>query len=146
MQPHFKRIEFIGTRRVQSGTLRMQISCTPGHPYNAERVKHDVQALLDTGFFDEVRSKVIDNPDDPNGKIVMFYLNERPMIRRIEYRGMRSITLQDLLQAYKERKIGLSVETYFDQAQLTRASGVIKELPTAHGHSSATVGPTTREP
>lgn len=137
-----ERLDFVGTRRVESGTLRMKVSSSPGQPYNAEQVEHDSQALRDTGFFDEVRAEVTDSPHQPNAKIVAFHLRERPIIRRIEYRGIRSINEQDLLRAYKEQKIGLSVETYFDQARAERAAAVIKDLLAGHGHASATIKPT----
>lgn len=137
-----ERLEFVGTRRVESAALHMKVSSQPGQPYNAEQVERDAQALKDTGFFDEVRAEVTDSPDEPNAKIVAFYLRERPIIRRIEYRGIRSLNTQDLLRAYKEQKIGLSVETYFDQERVERAAAVIKDLLIAHGHPSATIKPT----
>jgi len=137
-----ERLDFIGFRRVQSATLRMKVSSAPGQPYKAEQVERDAQALRDTGFFDEVRAEVTDSPDQPNAKIVAFYLRERPIIRRIEYRGIHSINEQDLLRAYEEQKIGLSAETYFDQARVARAAAVTKDLLAAHGHPSATIKPT----
>jgi outer membrane protein insertion porin family len=137
-----ERLEFVGPRRVESATLRMKVSSRPGQPCNAEQVERDAQGLRDTGFFDEVRAEVTDSPDQPNAKIVAFYLRERPVIRRVEYRGVRSLSTQDLLRAYKEQKIGLSVETYFDQQRMERAAAVIKNLLIAKGHPSATVKPT----
>jgi hypothetical protein len=72
---------------------------------------------------------------------LVFHLTERPVIRRIEYRAIRSIAEQDLLRAHKEKKIGLSMQTYLDQEELARAADVIKELLAARGHPSATVVP-----
>lgn len=62
-------------------------------------------------------------------------------VRRIAYRGIKSINDADLLGAYKSNKINLSTETPFDPEKLTRAATVIKELLAAHGHASATVKP-----
>ena len=137
-----ERLDFVGNRRVESRTLRMKVSSGPGQPYKAEQVERDAQALRDTGFFDEVRAEVTDSPDQSNAKIVAFYLRERPIICQIEYRGIRSINERDLLRAYEEQKIGLSVEAYFDQARVARAAAVIKDLLGAHGYSSATIKPT----
>jgi outer membrane protein insertion porin family len=134
-----ERIEVLGNRRVQSATVRARISSKPGDPYSPEAVQRDAQALRDTGFFAQVRLEVEDSPDQPNGKIVVFYLMERPIIRRIEYKGIRSITEGDLLQAFKQENVRLSVETYFDQAQVSRAATVIRDLLAAHGHPSASV-------
>jgi outer membrane protein insertion porin family len=120
----------------------VKVCSGPGQAYNAEQVERDAQALRDTGFFDEVRAAVTDSPDQPNAKIVVFYLRERPVIRRVEYRGIHSLNTQDLLRAYKEQKIGLSVETYFDRQRVERAAAVIKDLLVGHGHPSATIKPT----
>ena len=69
-------------------------------------------------------------------------MEERPVIRRIGYRGIKSISEADIENAYKENKITLSVETWFDPEKLTRAANVVEELLAAHGHQSATVEPT----
>ena len=81
-------------------------------------------------------------PNQPNGKIVVFYVTERPIIRRIEYKGNKSITESDILDAFKDKKVGLSVESQFDPTKIKRAEVVIKGLLAAHGHQFATVKPT----
>ncbi len=137
-----QRIEFIGNRRIQSDTLRARIFSRPGDPYSEEAVRRDFQALWNTQFFEDVRLEVEDSADQPDGKIVVFYLKERPIIRRIEYKGNKSITESDILDAFKEKKVGLSVEGQFDPTKIKRAEVVIKELLAEHGRQFATVKPT----
>src|ERR1700689_277237 len=137
-----QRIEFIGNRRIQRDTLLARIFSRPGDPYSAEAVRRDFQALWNTEFFEDVRLEVEDSPDEPNAKIVVFYVQERPIIRRIEYKGNKSITESDILDAFKEKKVGLSVESQFDPTKIKRAEVVIKSLLAAHGHQFATVKPT----
>jgi outer membrane protein insertion porin family len=137
-----QRIEFIGNRRIQSDTLRARIFSRAGDPYSEEAVRRDFQALWNTQFFEDVRLEVEDSPDQPDGKIVVFYLKERPIIRRIEYKGNKSITESDILDAFKEKKVGLSVEGQFDPTKIKRAEVVIKELLAEHGRQFATVKPT----
>jgi outer membrane protein insertion porin family len=67
---------------------------------------------------------------------------ERPIIRRIEYKGNKSVTESDILDAFKDKKVGLSVESQFDPTKITRAEVVLKALLAAHGHQFATVKPT----
>jgi outer membrane protein insertion porin family len=136
-----QRIDFVGNRRIQSGTLRARIFSRQGDPYSVEAVRRDFQALWNTGFFDDIRLEVEDSPDEPNGKIVVFYVQEKPVIRRIEYKGNKSITESDILDAFKDKKVGLSVESQFDPTKVTRAAVVIKELLAAHGRQFATVKP-----
>src|ERR1700690_1243347 len=137
-----QRIEFIGNRRIQRDTLLARIFSRPGDPYNEEAVRRDFQALWNTQFFEDVRLEVEDSPNDPNGKIIVFYVQERPIIRRIEYKGNKSVTESDILDAFKDKKVGLSVESQFDPTKITRAEVVIKGLLAAHGHQFATVKPT----
>jgi outer membrane protein insertion porin family len=137
-----ERIEFIGNRRIQRDTLLARIFSRPGDPYNEEAVRRDFQALWNTQFFEDIRLEVEDSPDQPNAKILVFYVQERPIIRRIEYKGNKSITESDILDAFKDKKVGLSVESQFDPTKIKRAEVVIKELLAEHGRQFATVKPT----
>jgi len=136
------RIEFIGNRRVQTETLRARIFSRAGDPYSEDAVRRDFQALWNTQFFEDIRLEVENDPNNPNGKIVVFYVTERPIIRRIEYKGNKSVSESDILDAFKDKKVGLSVESQFDPTKITRAEVVIKSLLAAHGHQFATVKPT----
>src|SRR5277367_1416325 len=137
-----QRIEFIGNRRIQRDTLLARIFSRPGDPYNEEAVRRDFQALWNTQFFEDIRLEVEDSPDQSNGKIIVFYVQERPIIRRIEYKGNKSITESDILDAFKDKKVGLSVESQFDPTKIKRAEVVIKGLLAEHGRQFATVKPT----
>ena len=137
-----ERIEFIGLRRIQRDTLLARIFSRPGDPYNPDALRRDFQALWNTQFFEDIRLEVEDSPDQPNGKIVLFYVSERPIIRRIEYKGNKSVTESDILDAFKQKKVGLSVESQFDPTKIKHAEVVIKELLAEHGRQFATVKPT----
>src|SRR5713226_4405906 len=102
-------IEFIGNRRVRSDTLKARIFSREGDPYNEETLRRDFQALWNTQFFEDVRLEVEDSPDRPNAKIIVYYVKERPIIRRIEYKGIHSVTESEILERFKDRKVGLSV-------------------------------------
>ncbi|MGC2420225.1 MAG: outer membrane protein assembly factor BamA [Candidatus Acidiferrales bacterium] len=137
-----ERIEFIGNHRVQRDTLLARIFSRPGDPYSVDAVRRDFQALWNTHFFEDIRLEVEDSTDQPNGKILLFFVTERPIIRRIEYRGNKSISESDILDAYKDKKVGLVVESQFDPTVIMRAEVVIKGLLAEHGHQFATVKPT----
>ncbi|HTU34869.1 MAG TPA: outer membrane protein assembly factor BamA [Candidatus Acidoferrum sp.] len=144
------RIEFVGNRRVATDTLRGRITSRPGDPYDPDALRRDFEALWNSQFFDDIRLVVEDSPNNPNAKIVIFYVTERPIIRRIEYcegagtgcGGLKTITESDILDAYKDKKVDLTVESQFDPTKVTRAAVVIKELLAAHGRQFATVKPT----
>ena len=133
---------FDGNRRIRRETLQARIFTRTGDPYNEDALRRDFQALWNTQYFEDIRLEVQDKPLDPNAKIVIFHVVERPIIRRIEYHGIKSITESDILDRFKDRKVGLSVEGQFDPTKIKKAEVVIKELEAEHGHQFAVVKPT----
>ena len=133
-------IEFVGNRRVRNDTLRARIFSRPGDVYNEETLRRDFQALWNTQFFEDVKLRVEDAPK-PNQKVIIFEVKERPQIRRIRYDGIHSISESDILDRFKERKVGLSVESQFDPTKIKKAEVVLKELLGEHGRQFAKVTP-----
>jgi len=136
-----QRIEFVGNRRIRSDTLKARIFSREGDNYNEETLRRDFQALWNTQFFEDVKLRVEDSPDRPDGKIIIFDVKERPVIRRIRYDGIHSISESDILDRFKERKVGLSVESQFDPTKIKKAEVVLRELLGEHGRQFAKVTP-----
>jgi len=135
------RIDFVGNRRVRSDTLKARIFSRDGDNYNEETLRRDFQALWNTQFFEDVKLRVEDSPNRVNGKIIIFDVKERPQIRRIRYEGIHSISESDILDRFKERKVGLSVESQFDPTRIKKAEVVLKDLLGEHGRQFAKVTP-----
>jgi outer membrane protein insertion porin family len=135
------RIDFIGNRRIRTDTLKARIFSRDGDAYNEETLRRDFQALWNTQFFEDVKLRVEDSPSRSNGKIIVFEVKERPQIRRIRYEGMHSISESDILDRFKERKVGLVVESQFDPTKIKKAEVVLKDLLGEHGHQFAKVTP-----
>ena len=139
-QPFVERIDFEGNRRIRRDTLLARIFTRQGDPYNEEGLRRDFQALWNTQFFEDIKLRVEDG-EKPNGKIIIFEVTERPVIRRIRYDGIHSISESDILDRFKEKKVGLTVESQFDPTRIKRAEVVLKELLGEHGRQFATVTP-----
>jgi outer membrane protein insertion porin family len=140
-QSVIERIEFLGNRRIRSDTLKARVFSREGDPYNEETLRRDFQALWNTQFFEDVKLRVEDSPDRADAKIIIFDVKERPQIRRIRYDGNHSITESDILDRFKERKVGLSVESPFDPTKIKKAEVVLKELLGEHGRQFAKITP-----
>jgi outer membrane protein insertion porin family len=139
-QAFIERIDFEGNRRIRRDTLLARIFTRVGDPYNEETLRRDFQALWNTQFFEDVQLRVEDG-EKPNGKVIIFEVKERPVIRRIRYDGIHSISESDILDRFKEKKVGLTVESQFDPTRIKRAEVVLKELLGEHGRQFATVTP-----
>jgi outer membrane protein insertion porin family len=135
------RIDFMGNRRVRSDTLKARIFSRESDVYNEETLRRDFQALWNTQFFEDVKLRVEDSPNRADGKIIIFEVKERPQIRRIRYDGIHSVSESDILDRFKERKVGLSVESQFDPTRIKKAEVVLKELLGEHGRQFAKVTP-----
>ena len=135
------RIEFVGNRRIRTDTLKARIFSRDGDPYNEETLRRDFQALWNTQFFEDVKLRVEDSPAKPNGKVIVFEVTERPVIRRIRYDGIHSVSESDILDRFKEKKVGLTVESQFDPTRIKKAEVVLKDLLGEHGRQFARVTP-----
>jgi outer membrane protein insertion porin family len=135
------RIEFRGNRRIRSEVLRARIFSLEGDNYNEEALRRDFQALWNTQFFEDVKLRVEDSPTGSRSKIVIFEVRERPMIRRVRYEGIHSVSESDILDRFKEKKVGLTVESSFDPTRIKKAEVVLKDLLGEHGRQFAKVTP-----
>src|ERR1039458_9340897 len=131
-------LEFRGAERVPQDTLKALIISKPGDIYNEETLRRDFMILWNTGRFDDIRLEA-----EPGrlGLIVRFALTERRVIRSIEYPGAKSVTVSEILDRFKERKVGLSVESQYDPNKIQRAATVLKEYLAERGRQYATVEP-----
>ena len=131
-------VEFRGARRVPQDTLKALIFTKAGDVYNAETLHRDFMALWNTQRFDDIR---LETEPGRTGVIVRFVLTERRVVRSIDYLGIHSVTVSDILDRLKDRKVGLTVESQYDPNKVQRASVVLKELLAERGRQYATVDP-----
>ena len=130
------QIRVIGNRRIPKETILARLFTHVGDTYDATSVERDFQSLWNTGYFEELR---IEREDSEKGVILDIFVREKPNIREINYKGLNAVSVSDVLDAYKKAKVGLSVESQFDQAKVKLAETIIKELLAAHGHQFATI-------
>jgi outer membrane protein insertion porin family len=132
-------IVFTGARRVPQDTLRALISTKKGDIFNEDDLHRDFMALWNSGRFDDIRMETETGPG--GGLIVRFVITERRVVRSIKYENIKSLTVSEILDRFKERKVGLSVESQYDPNKVQRAAVVIKEYLAERGRQFATVEP-----
>ena len=135
-------IEFRGSRRVPQDTLRALIFTKRGDKYDQETLHRDFMALWNTGRFDDIR---MEREASPQGWLIRFNLTERRVIRSINYEGIKSVTVSEILDRFKERKVGLSVESQYDPNKVQRATVTLKEFLAERGRQYAIVEPDIRQ-
>ena len=102
------RIEIHGNRRIPAETIRARIFTRPGDIYDPVALERDFNSLWNTGYFEDIK---FEREQTPKGWVIHVYVKERPTIREINYVGLSSVSTSDVLDRFKERKVGLSVES-----------------------------------
>lgn len=125
-----------GNRRIPKETLRARILTRKGDPYDPESLRRDFNALWNTNLLDDIK---LTTEPGAKGLIVTFTVKERPLIRKIEYEGNKSLTRSEILDRFKERKVGLSSESQFDPTKIKRAEQVLKDYLAERGRQFAKV-------
>jgi len=129
-------IEIHGNRRIPADTVRARIFSRPGDVYDQAAIERDFNSLWNTGYFEDIR---FEREESPKGWILHIYVKERPTIRDIDYVGLNAVSKSDVLDRFKEAKVGLSVESQYDPTKVKKAEVAIKELLAEHGRQFATI-------
>lgn len=136
-------IEFRGARRVPQDTLRALIFTKKGDRLDEASIQRDFMILWNTGRFDDI---VVERErTETGGWLIRFVVTERRVVRTIKYEGAKSVTVSEILDRFKERRVGLSVEQQYEQGRVQRAANVLKEFLAERGRQYATVTPEIRQ-
>ncbi|MCF8025382.1 MAG: outer membrane protein assembly factor BamA [Desulfobacteraceae bacterium] len=79
-----KEVEIQGNERIETDAIRQVIQTEAGDTYNKDRLSADLEAIYQMGYFDDVRVSV---EKKEAGNIVIFTVEEKPTLRRIEFEG-----------------------------------------------------------
>jgi outer membrane protein insertion porin family len=136
--PTIEAIEFRGAMRVPQSNLQVVIASRVGGAYNAETLRRDSQALYNTGRFSRI---VWETEPGSAGDIVRFVVVERPLIQSIEYQGDDTVTIPEILERFRQRKVKLLVQSLYNEDELPRATATVQEFVAERGRQNITVTP-----
>src|SRR5690349_14424017 len=123
-------INFRGARKVPQDTLRAMIFTKRGDPYDADSLHRDLITLWNTNRFDNIEWT---REAGQTGWIITFVVTERPVVRTIKYDGLKSITTSEVLDRFKERRVGLTPESTYDRNKVQRAQVVLQDYLAERG-------------
>ena len=132
-------VDIINNRRLRKDDILYYIQTRQGDTYSDAQIQRDLQTILGLGFFDKVATKVSTEIGPRGGVNVIFEVKELPIIRDIQFEGLKSVAESDVLKAFREKRVGVSKEAIQDPVKIKNATRVIKELLAAKGHPDATV-------
>jgi outer membrane protein insertion porin family len=129
-------IEIHGNRGIPAETIRAHIFTRPGDIFDQAAIERDFVSLWNTNYFEDIR---FEREATPKGWILHVYVKERPRVKEISYVGINAISKSDILDRFKQAKVGLSPESQYDPTKVKKAEVVIRQLLAEHGRQFATI-------
>jgi len=77
-------IRIQGNDRIEIDAIRRKIKTQPGSVFHAGDLSEDLKSIYSMGYFENIR---IESEDRANGKIITFFVEEKPTIRVIRTTG-----------------------------------------------------------
>ncbi len=131
-----EQIDIKGNRRIPEDSIRFYIQMKPGERYSATRLASDLQQLYASNFFENIE---VQERDGESGKVITFTVDEKLLIRSIQYVGNNSLTESEILDAYKENKVGLVPDSQFEYRKVAMAERILKKLLAERGKPKASI-------
>jgi outer membrane protein insertion porin family len=135
-------ISVTGNRRIPADTIKAHIYTKAGDVYDPAALERDFNSVWNTGYFEDVRFM---REQTPKGWRLIVQVKEKPTIREILYVGTSSVSQSDILDRFKQDKVGLVVESQYDPTRIKKAEVSIKNLLSEHGRQFATVRTEVRQ-
>ena len=131
-----------GNRRIPAETVKARIFTKPGDIYDSAALERDFNSLWNTGYFEDIKFL---REQTPKGWRIIVQVKEKPTIREITYLGTSSVSQSDILDRFKQDKVGLVVESQYDPTRIKKAEVSIKNLLSEHGRQFATIRTEVRQ-
>lgn len=128
-----KLIEVKGNKSISTNTIVSKMRMRIGNPYQENVISDDLKRLYLLGYFSDIK---IDSEDYKDGLKIIISVVERPIIEKINFSGIRRITLKD--EKIKEQLKSKETQ-YLDYPSLAEDVHIIKKMYDKIGYSQAEV-------
>ncbi len=132
-------VDIQNNRRLRDEDLLYYIKTRAGDVYSQQQLERDLNELLSLNFFDKVATRVLTEPGVRGGVNVIFEVKELPIIRDLQFVGLKAVPESDVLKEFREKRVGISKESVYDPVKANSAKRVIRELLAAKGYPNATI-------
>ena len=134
-----ENVDIQGNRRLRDDDLLYYIKTRSGDVYDPVALERDLKELLSLNFFDKTATRVITTEGVRGGVNVIFEVKEWPIIRDLQFTGMKVVTESDVLKAFREKRVGVSKEAIFDPVKARNGTRILREMLASKGYPNAKV-------
>ena len=134
-----ENVDIQGNRRLRDEDLLYYIKTRPGDTFSPQQLERDLKELLSLNFFDKTKTKVLTEEGQRGGVNVIFEVKELPIIRDLQFEGAKALQESDILKEFREKRVGISKEAYFNPVNVQKATRVLREMLAAKGYPNAKI-------
>ena len=127
-------IEFSGLRSLPEETLKYYLGIDTGKPLDEQKLDENIHALWKRGLIDDIR---IEQVRDEGGVRLKVTIVERPVLRSIEYQGLKRVSRTDLNEKMAKEQIEVREGNPVNLGELQRLRNLIEEMYRDKGYRFA---------
>src|SRR5690349_13643589 len=106
-------VDIQGNRRLRDEDLLYYIKTRAGDVYDPAALERDLKELLSLNFFDKTATRVLTTDGARGGVNVIFEVKELPIVRDLQFTGLKAVQESDVLKAFREERVGISKEAVY---------------------------------
>jgi len=126
------KITVQGTRRIEEAVVLAAIGLRRGESLSPEKVRRDLKAVYETGFFEDV---VVDLAEGDDGKVIVrFLVDEKPAVREVNIEGNKKIDEDDIREV-----LDVHAFAVLNEQKVAEAQREIRELYVEKGYYLSSV-------
>ncbi len=127
-------IEFRGLKALPEDTLRYYLGIEPGQALDEETLNRNIKQLWDRGLVDDV---AVESIPTASGVRLVITVQERPILRSIEYEGLKRISKTDLQDKLTTQRVRVREGEPLSLGELQRVKTLIEEMYAEKGYRFA---------
>ena len=144
--PLIGELRFSGLRRIALEAVAAQIATHAGNRFDPKKIDTDVRTLARLGWFESIRVEELFStksgpgvPENEEGIALIFHLEERPFLTKVEYSGSRLLSGKQIEKLLEEKKLRPGLGKPADPVALRRSAAAIQSSLYQLGHPDARV-------
>ena len=133
-QPIVQGIDFRGLKLLSPETLLHYLGLEPGQPLDQEALDQNIKELWARNLVDDIQVESL--PSDQGVRLVVTIV-ERPVLRSIDYQGLKRVSKTDVLDKLTTQRIRVREGEPLSLGELQRVKTVIEEMYADKGYRFA---------
>src|SRR5207247_10566431 len=116
-----EEVRVAGNRSIPTDTIKYNLQTKPNDQFNPNVIRREIKTLYALGHFDDIR---VEEDQGKIGKIIIFRVREKKLIRSVKYDGLKSVTNSEVLDKLREKKANISQESPYDPNTIRKAETI----------------------